>query len=183
MMLQPNDRREFFKIWLGLLAFVNKKHKLVKGFVYPKTPVGIKPETIKKITEKLWQDVKIIDEYIDSTKDLPEEDIQILLGWKNSLAGHFFIMRHLKKHSVFMYEHENESILFGVNGISNPISYLYPPEILPIMVETVLMPFKGIIIYDTIFQSYNVSIGPNMKSNLNFKYSEAKKDKGIVTAL
>ena len=183
MMLQPEDRREFFKIWLGLLAFVNNKHKVVKSFGHPKTPVGIKPETTFKIKDKLWQNINIIDEYIDSAKDLPEDHIQILTNWKKSIPGHFFIMRHLKNYSVFLEERDNESFLYGVLGISNPISDPYPSETLPMMVQTTLMPFKDVIIYDTIFLYHNVSIGPNMSKNLNFQYSEIKKNRGIVTEL
>ena len=182
-MLQPEDRREFFGIWLGLLAFVNEKYELIKRFGHPKTPVGIKPETILKIKEKLWQDVKIIDEYIESAKDLSEEKTQILTSWKNSIPGHFYIIKHLKNYTVFLHERENESFLYGIQGISNPISDLFPPEILPMMTETVIMPFKDKIIYDTIFQTYNASIGPNMRGNLNFQYSETKKNRGIITGL
>jgi len=183
MMLQPEDRREFFRIWLGLLAFVNEKYELVKRFGHPKSPVGIKLENIVKIKGKLWQDVNIIDEYIEDAQDLSEDKTQILTSWKNSIPGHFFIMKHLKNYAVFLHEHENESFLYGVHGISNPISELFLPELLPRMVETTIMPFKGIIIYDTIFQSHNVSIDPNMRGNLNLQYSETKKNKGIITGL
>ena len=183
MFLEPEDRREFFEIWLRLLAFVNEKHKVVKGFGHPKTALKIKPETTFKIKEKLWQDVGIIDEYIDSARDLSEGNTEILISWKKSIPGHFFIMRHLKKYSVFLGERGDESFLYGVHGISTPLSDAYPQEILPKMVETTLMPYKGIIIYDTIFQAYNVRIGPNMRRDLNFRYFETKKNKGIVAEL
>lgn len=55
MILEPEGRKLFFSNWLGLLAYVNKKYKLVKNFGQPDTPVGIKQETIIKIKSELWK--------------------------------------------------------------------------------------------------------------------------------
>jgi hypothetical protein len=78
MTLLPEERKTFFRNWLGLLAFVNDKYNLVKDFNHPKSPVNISLDTISKIKTKLWKNVRIIDEYIDSVWDLPQYDIQIL---------------------------------------------------------------------------------------------------------
>jgi hypothetical protein len=76
-MLQPKETSTFFKNWLGVLAFVNDRHNLEKDFGHPKKPLGIKLETIVTIKTKLWEDVGIIDEYIDSVWDLQRDEIQI----------------------------------------------------------------------------------------------------------
>ena len=77
----------------------------------------------------------------------------------------------------------NEKTLYGILGISCPISDMVPKETLPFMVETVLLPFKGVIIYDSVFIHNNITIGPNMRKSFNKAYSELKKVKGIVTGL
>ena len=123
MVLEPKERATFFSNWLGLFAFVNDKHKLVKGFGHPKKPVGIKAETLMKLRTKLWKNTRIIDEYIDSVWDLSRDDIQILKGWKKKKKGTFILMRHLKKYSVFLDEGDS---LYGVIGISVPISGMIP---------------------------------------------------------
>ena len=176
----PEERKIFFKNWLGLLAFVNEKHRLIRNFGHPKKPFGLKQEDITKIKTKLWENAELIDEYIGSI-DLPEEDKHILGGWKNNIPGHFMVITHLKKYSVFM--NDKEDMLYGVIGISSPISEMLPLDMLPMMIQTTLLPFKGRIIYDSLFSVYNVHIGPNMKKNSKASYSEIKEQKGIVSTL
>ena len=91
------------------------------------------------------------------------------------------VVRHLKKYSVFM-DDTNDS-LYGVIGISGPISATIPDYLLPVMVETVLLPFGDHIIYDSIFHTYNVHAGPNMRRGINERYSEIKAKKGIISTL
>jgi hypothetical protein len=181
MTLLPEERKTFFRNWLGLLAFVNDKYNLVEGFNHPKSPVNINLETIGKIKTELWKNVKIIDEYIDSVWDLPQYDIQILRGWKKKIKGTFFIVRHLKKYSVFMNDKTN--LLYGVIGITNPIFEIITTDTLPTFVETVLIPFGDKIIYDSIFNVHNVQIGPNMRRSFNEQYMEIKRGKGIIGSL
>jgi hypothetical protein len=181
MMLQPDERKAFFKNWLGLLAFANDKYGIVEGFGHPKSPVGLDSDIIIKIKKKIWENTKVIDEYIDSVWDLPKDDIQILRGWKNRVAGTFTILKHLKKHSVFI-DGKND-LLYGVIGISNHISESIPAERLPMMVETVLLPFENQIIYDSIFQIYNIHYGPSIRRSYKEKYLEIKEKKGIMTAM
>ena len=179
--LKSRDRETFFRNWLGLLAFVNDKYNLVKKFGHPQTPVGLKPESIDKLKTKLWENVAIIDEYIDSVWDLPKDDIQILKGWKNKVEGSFTILKHLKKYSVFL--DDKNDLLYGVIGITSPISESIPAEILPTMVKTVLLPFGDRIIYDSLFQVYNVQFGSNMRREYKELYSEIKQKKGIKSTL
>ena len=51
------------------------------------------------------------------------------------------------------------------------------------MIETVLLPFKGMIVYDGLMSSYNISFGPGIRRRLNESFKEAKARHGIVTSL
>jgi hypothetical protein len=170
----------FFNIWLGLLAYVNDKHGISKGFGHPQKPEGLNQKTVAKLEDKLWEHTGVIDEYIDSVWDMPNEHIQILRGWKKGIAGTFLVLKHLKKYSVFL-DDENR-VLYGVKGINNPISdVLNRPT--PIMTKTMLLPFGEQIIYDSLLYTQNISFGSNIRRELNEMYSEIKQEKGIITCL
>jgi hypothetical protein len=181
MTLQPEERQAFFRNWLGLLAFVNDRHNLIKNFGHPKSPVGISPDAVTKLKTKLWKNVGIIDEYIESVWDLPKNDIQILKGWKKKIYGTFIIVRHLKKYSVFM--NEKNTLLYGVIGITGSIAEMMSADMLPMPVETALIPFGDHIIYDSTFNMYNVQFGSNMRRGFKEQYSELKQKKGIICTL
>jgi hypothetical protein len=48
---------------------------------------------------------------------------------------------------------------------------------------TVLLPFKGMIVYDGLMSSYRISFGPGIRRRLNESFKEAKARHGIVTSL
>ena len=45
---------------------------------------------------------------------------------------------------------------------------------LPVLTQTMLIPFKGVIVYDGLMTSYNISFGPGIRRNLNEDFKEAK---------
>jgi hypothetical protein len=180
--LSPEETGEFFEIWLGLLSFVNDKYALVKKFGHPKKPAGLDKDNIVTLKRKLWETPGVIDEYIDSVWDMPNKTVNTLRGWKNPVAGDFFIVRFLKNYTVFLPA--KGKILYGVKGITNPIDEVLSPELsLPVYVRTVLLPFAGVIIYDSIFFTHPVHFGSSMSREINETYSEIKKEKGILTRL
>jgi len=180
-MLQPEERLLFIKNWLGLLAYVNDKHKIVSDFGHPKKQFGVNPENIILIKTKLWKNNNLIDEYIKSKKRISKTDFQLLNSWKKRLFKNFIILRFLKKYTVFL--DEKKKLLYGVIGISNPLSDMIDDHCLPMMTETTLMPFKDRIIYDSTLCSYNVSFGSNIRRHYRELYSEIKAKKGIICSL
>jgi hypothetical protein len=76
----------------------------------------------------------------------------------------------------------NAAKLFGVCGIYSSIDELLPGN-LPFYLETILIPFKDKIIYDSFFKSYNISFGRGICSSFNHDYKRIKQEKGIVERL
>jgi len=49
------------------------------------------------------------------------------------------------------------------------------------MIKTVLIPFKGKILYDTLITSNNLQFGPSYRKSFRELYEEIKKKKGIIS--
>lgn len=58
-----------------------------------------------------------------------------------------------------------------------------PREALPVYVKIVLLSFKGRIIYDGLFQPYQVYFGPGIRSGLRETYLTAKQNHRIIESL
>ena len=82
------------------------------------------------------------------------------------------VFRELKKYTVFLAA-EQESIAYGVLALSQPFEEVIGPY-LPIMVKTVLLPFKDKIVYDGLVTKYNISFGPGIRCSLNESFKKAK---------
>jgi hypothetical protein len=73
-------------------------------------------------------------------------------------------------------------VAYGVLALSQPFEELVGPY-LPVLTHTVLLPFKGMIVYDGLMTSYRISFGPGIRRSLNESFKEAKARHGIVTSL
>jgi len=78
VILLPNEGKTFFRNWLGLLAFVNDRHNLVKGFGHPEKAVGLTADSITKIKTKLWENV-----------DVKVHNVQIGPNMSRSIQEHY----------------------------------------------------------------------------------------------
>lgn len=61
----------------------------------------------------------------------------MIASWKDRVNGKFILLKHLKKHSVFMSDDA-----YGVLGIFTPLATMFPD--VPMFVEAVLVPFRGV---------------------------------------
>jgi hypothetical protein len=116
---------------------------------------------------------------------MPAEHCEILRSWKKALCGDFYILRYLQKYTVF-YEPKQKK-LYGVRGLCSPIWAIignqFAPGEVPVLIKTVLLPFKSSIIYDSIIQVQPLHFGPNYRRDLRDTYNEIKKRQGILTQL
>ena len=58
-------------------------------------------------------------------------------------------------------------------NLSQPFEELVGPY-LPVLTQTVLLPFKGMIVYDGLMSSYRISFGPGIRRSLDEGFKEAK---------
>jgi hypothetical protein len=70
-----------------------------------------------------------------------------------------------------------------VLGLIDGLEEVVPAYDLPRMVDAVLLPFKGWIIYDGLLQGYNISFGGGIRSDLNHTYMTAKQKDRIITTM
>ena len=102
-------------------------------------------------------------------------------SWRHLVHGKFYVFRELKKYTVFLST-DKQPVAYGVLALSQPFEELVGPY-LPVLTQTVLLPFKDTIVYDGLLSSYRISFGPGIRRSLNESFKEAKARHGIVTSL
>ncbi len=73
MTLSQGDGQLFYKLWLPLLDFVNRKYRINSKLKNIATARRLNPADVKEVANKLWSDVTIIDDYLNENEELPEE--------------------------------------------------------------------------------------------------------------
>jgi hypothetical protein len=114
---------------------------------------------------------------------LSDEELEIVRSWKDFVAGDFYVERFLKKGAIFIGA-EDPPQVYVVLGLTESLKEMfenyYRP---PILVKTVLLPFKGRIIYDGLFQTYSLYFGSGVKGNLREIYMAAKQNRRLIDTL
>jgi hypothetical protein len=182
MLLTPQDAALFFKLHRSLMYYVNDRQQIVAKVASPEQFSALSPEIRVTVRDALLENLDLIEAYVDANPHgLTEEELQIVYSWRDHVIGKFFVFRYLKKHTIFLAA-ANPPVAYGVVALTDPIEEMIGPY-LPIWTETMLLPFRGQIIYDGILNSYNISFGGGIRRSLNEDYKLAKARLGVVTSL
>lgn len=177
MTLSKEDGHLYYELWFPLLNYVNEKYGINPKLKKMANAKKLNPNDVKEIADKLWDDVSIIDEYLELYSGyLPEGHKDIIRSWKRRIRGRFILERHLKKGSIVMSMDDEQIQVFMVSGIMSSWKEMFPNMPLPIVFEATIMPFKEVIISDGLVIPYNINIGYNMKIELKDIYLTAKKN-------
>ena len=180
--LSSDECRLFYETWYGLMGFVNERVGVIKAKIKPEYPNAVGDMMVHKVREVLWEKPEMIDEYISKT-ELPQEKINILKLWRtNHKKGMIFLLEYQPEYAVAIASNEKgEDRLYGIKGISNSIANILRRD-LPVQIETVLLPFKGKIIYDSFISSVPIGFAEGAKAVFREMHDKAIKH-GIITSL
>ena len=183
MLLEFHDVELFFRLQWALMFFVNQRLKVLSEDIPDAEAfAAVLPQKRVKVREALNDNLDLIESFVDENRaHLSKDELDIVRSWKHLVHGNFYIFRELKKYTVFLSTN-SPAVAYGVVALAQPFEELAGRH-LPIMAETVLLPFKGVIVYDGMMSSYNISFGPGIRRTLNQSYKEAKARHGIVASL
>lgn len=147
MILSPADAALFFRLYWGLNAYVNRQLAILPNQFTAASFRTIPMEQLVTVRDAWVKHPELLAKYLAEDPDrLSPEDHAIVASWRLKVAGQFFVVRHLKKYSVFL-EQRQPGRLYGVLGLQTPMSDLLKQP-LPVLVNAVLLPFDGVMVSD-----------------------------------
>ena len=164
------------------MSFVNERKNVIRVRIKPEYPNAVTDMMIHKVREVLWESPDLINEYIAETQ-LSQEKIEILRLWrKNHKKGKFFILEYQPEYAIAIaLSEQGKDLLYGIKGISDSVANTLQRN-LPVQIETVLLPFKGKIIYDSFISILPIEYTDSVKAAFRDAYDDAIKH-GIITRL
>ncbi len=180
--LSPDECKLFYETWYGLMGFVNERMGVIRAKIKPEYPNAVSDVSVHKVREVLWKHPELIDEYVEQT-ELPQEKIDILQLWsKKHKQGMLFVLEYRPEYAVVLGVNEQgEDRLYGIKGMTNSIASTLRKN-LPAQIDTVLLPFKGKIVYDSFLGSMPISFGEGAKTTIREARDRAIRH-GIITSL
>ncbi len=180
MKLSEQDAKLYFKLMTALQLYVNHKLKIHPEIkcIEDYTDSGMEQKI--EIREALFANIELIDSFVQKNpQNFSKDHLDIVSNWKKFIGGDFYIERILKKYAVFIKEDK----VYGVLALSQGFDELNFHSNLPIYVDTVLLPFRGKIIYDGLLRAHNIYFGGGIKRNLKETYLRTKQNNRIIDSL
>jgi hypothetical protein len=183
MRLDPDDLRLFYKLYPALMLFVNQRLGITRTPLTKPEEFGRLPtEERIRLRDGLPEHMDLIDAFVSENPSvLPEDELEIVRSCKDLVAGEFHVYRCLKNFTIFLTTGE-PVVAYGVLSLTDTFEDLIGHR-LPHLCKTVLLPFKGRIVYDGMLAGYNVRFGSGIRRRLKESYDDAKERMGIVTSL
>lgn len=181
MTLSESEAQLYFSIFHSLLVYVNEKKKIHNDLKSTEDIPYIPDNEIVAVRDALYQDTNLFDTFVqENPYGFSDHALGIVNSWKNFLQARFYIVRHLKKHTIFL-SMTTPPIAYGVTSLRLDLQDMFPH--LPAFGDAVLLPFEDKIVYDGYIGAFPVTFGGGMKRMVTREYNEAKAMYGIVTTL
>ena len=183
--LSGDESYFFYATWYKLLDFVNKKLKIVDCEISPWPEDEHDGTACFKIRERLWENPKIIDEFLRGAKGLSYEETCLLRSWEERhVKGEFVAAKYLPQYAVLMHVGDMGKTrrLYGAKGITSSIAEVLQFK-LPVALNAVLLPFAGRIIFDSFIIPRDIEFDKRTIEMFGSEYAELKDRHGIEEKL
>lgn len=173
--LSEDDTELFYKLYFGLLDYVNKKNNIKPNFKIYKAK-KLNPRDVYQVVDTLWKQRNIIDEFVKvNPYKFNDEELEIVKGFKNAKRDIFFVYKFLEDYTVFA----STKGFYMVKGLTGNLDVIISRDDLPYPTMTTLLEFKGNIVYDGLLGDLLDSYGINMDKVSLKKLLDKEYENGI----
>ncbi len=177
MQLAPEEASEFLRLHGGAILYAALRAGDVPAGTTMAQFYALKMEDKLRSRNRLYEDPQLLRDYLREMKPPPDAEVsRTVEGFANFVRDRFYIVKLYKKYAVFMAD----DALYGVLGITQPVSDLVHPSALPALVEAVLLPYRGKYVFDGFLLATNVLFGRNMSHSIDEQFKTLKARGGII---
>ncbi len=103
MQLSQADAKLFYKLYPALLFYGNQELKVVKDVPSVDVFMELPVEERVSARDALYERLDLIDAFVNSNPlRFSDEELDVILSWKNLVTGTFQLFRYLKKYAIFL---------------------------------------------------------------------------------
>lgn len=183
MKLPPEDVKLFYKLMWPLQFYVNQQRQILPHVDSLEAYMACPQEDKLQVRNALYENIDLVDAFVaENPAHLSADELAIVQNWKRFVSGDFYIVRFLKKAAIFV-DSKDPPQAYAVLGLTDSLEDVFYGRKPPILIQTVLLPFKGCIIYDGLLNFYNIFFGSGIRGNLKEIYMAAKQNDRIIETL
>lgn len=149
--LSKEDADEFFDVYFALLEYTNNKHNIndLKK-IYKK--LHLDQAKVLEISDYLFDHANIIDNFIkENPYDFDDEMLSVTKDFKKYVKSNFLMIVGFDKDYTKILAEDGK--LYMVKGLRSNIDEVVSRDLIPTLISTTLIMFKGTIVYCGLLKS------------------------------
>ncbi len=179
MKLAEESARLFFRLYISLLFYAGRMMD-ARGIGNIDAFANLSKEKKMEIRNKMLENIHLIDSFVaENPFNFNPEEIAIVRGWKNFVKGEFFVVEYVEGGALFLQPAKKPKA-YCVLALNDPFEKM-TNGVAPLMVEAVLLPFKGRIVADGMISAMNISFGDGIRKVIESDYNGAKEE-GVISS-
>ena len=180
MKLPEAETRLFYKLYHPLLLYTARKTGQIKNATLSGAIKQIPYKKLNDIRAALYGAGDWFDAFAaENPLRFSLKELEIVRSWKNFIKGRFYVVRYLKAYAVFLTG-DSPPKAYGVHSLYSSFADVIGSD-LPVLLETVLLPWQDKIIYDGLLSPFNIHLGSGVQEGIEDSYRRAKVQYGIIT--
>lgn len=181
MKIPEAEIKLFYKLYHPLLLYTARKTGQVKNITLSGAIKQIPFKKLNDIRATLFGAGDWFDAFAaENPLRFSPKELEIVRSWKNFIKGRFYVVRYLKAYAVFL-SGDAPPKAYGVRGLYSSFAEVIGAD-LPVLLETVLLPWQDKIIYDGLLSPFNIHLGSGVQEGIEDSYRRAKVQYGIITS-
>src|SRR5215470_13854527 len=135
-----------YTLYPALLLYANQQLGLARQVTTIPQLLAMPEEEQYALRAAFYGHRELIEAFVHANPQrFSDEDLALVESWKHFVQGQFYVFRHLKLYTVFL-EASDTPKAYGVLALHDDFPDLFPH--VPLLIDTVLLPFKNQITYD-----------------------------------
>ena len=170
--LDQKDTRLFYKLYFSVLDYVNALEQIIPNKKIDPNNY-IEPDELVNLIEVFWKAKdRFIDGYVQKNPlNLTYRNLNIIKDFKYGMRKNFLLAVYEKNYTVL----NDEGINYMVKGLNENLDKFIPAEKTPMLIQTAIMPFNGMIIYDGFISTADMQLSQELVSKAFEDYSYGQK--------
>lgn len=164
-MLKMEQGRRFYKLFNALLTYANEVLE-VEPLLHDRHPLNWSAEDRAFVIDEIWENRQVIENFVqENPLGFDATDLETVLSWRYALHGVFYVKVEFGGTKFLL-----EDRIFEVADLARPIANMLTHA--PVFVSTTLLPFDGLIVYDTSMKELSISIGSELEDMCESAFSD-----------
>lgn len=174
-MLGMDQGRRFYKLFDALMTYANDVLD-VDPRLRSRLPFDWEVEERASVIDEIWENRAVIEDFVrENPRGFDTVDLECVLSWRSALRGMFYVKIDAGGTRFLFEDH-----VFDVSDLALPIAEMLTHA--PLLVTTAILPFDGLIVYDTCIKELPVSISAQMREAFEESFAEALEAGRVVSA-